>query len=87
MKEVLEVLKKECPKEKKDEFSQICDAKTTGFLLNERMINFPQQLIPNLLTTIKEDIEWATTSDVFDHESTRLILRKFKTRSYSSLRI
>ena len=42
MKEVLEVLKKECPKEKKDEFSQSCDAKTAGFLLNERMINFPQ---------------------------------------------
>ncbi|KAK8803291.1 hypothetical protein WA158_000985 [Blastocystis sp. Blastoise] len=74
-KPIYNILKNNCPDSNKTQFNQLMSDKTTGILINERMINFPPQLIPNMFSSIHEDIKWATTDkDVQNKE-----LFKFKT--------
>ena len=56
--DILSILKKKCPAEKKEVFEGYLK-KNVGLLLNERMRNFPDQVIPPLYSSLNEDIKWA----------------------------
>lgn len=58
MKDILSILRKKCPQEKKEEFETFLKKKT-GLLINERMRNFPPEVIPPLYSSLDEDIKWA----------------------------
>ena len=55
---MLSILQKNCPSELKKSFNSYL-SKSTGILLNERMRNFPPEVMPPLFNSLQEDIKWA----------------------------
>lgn len=58
IKSILLILKKNCPPELERSFNDYL-SKNTGILLNERMRNFPPEVMPPLFNSLQEDIKWA----------------------------
>lgn len=58
IKSILSILKKNCPPELERSFNDYL-SKNTGILLNERMRNFPPEVMPPLFNSLQEDIKWA----------------------------
>lgn len=47
-----------CPDSKKNKFRELLENPKLGLLLNERLINIPNTLAPELHETIYEEVEW-----------------------------
>ena len=58
LQSILSILRKNCPAELRKQFDGYLE-KSTGILLNERMRNFPPEVIPPLFNSLQEDIKWA----------------------------
>ena len=73
---ILSILRKNCPEELLPKFEEAI-AKPTGLLLNERMRNFPPEVIPNLFNSLGEDIKWALensdTKEAFKYDNMLVI--------------
>ena len=71
IKDILSILRKNCPSELKDSFESFL-SKPTGLLLNERMRNFPPEVMPHLFESLGEDVKWAlensSTKEAFQYE-------------------
>ena len=82
---LMTVLLGQCPPDYITNFQAKLESTSCAFLLNERMINLPYQLIPPLHKALLDDIAWAVSNDPkpaqFELEHFVLISRRSLVRS------
>lgn len=59
MKAIQDYIMKKCPKRKRSQLRNVLGNKYTALLLNERMVNMPAEIAPNLHKCFVEDLDWA----------------------------
>lgn len=75
IKSILSILKKNCPPELERSFNDYL-SKNTGILLNERMRNFPPEVMPPLFNSLQEDIKWALEVEMMHCVEGRIVTTK-----------
>lgn len=53
-----------CDEKQRAALTDIVSSSTCGWLINERVVNLPVQLLPPLLDALVQDVNWARTNPV-----------------------
>ena len=77
VKEIAAHLKGKCPKDLKDKLGEAFTEKGVGMVINERLINIPQETAPPLVDGLFDEIGWAT-----EDEPTQELRDSFKFSKY-----
>lgn len=77
VKEIAAHLKGKCPKDLKDKLGEAFTEKGVGMIINERVINIPQETAPPLVDGLFDEIGWAT-----EDEPTQELRDSFKFSKY-----
>jgi len=77
IKEIAAHLKNKCPKDLKDQLSAVLVEQGVGLIINERVMNIPQETAPPLVEGLFNEIGWAT-----EDEPTEELREYFKFKKY-----
>ena len=77
MQETIDYLKKNCPKDLKDQFEALLGEEGVGLIINERVINVPQETAQPLVNLLFDEISNAT-----EDEPTEELRESFKFKKY-----
>lgn len=77
MQETIAYLKKNCPKDLKDQFESLLGEEGVGLIINERVINVPQETAQPLVNLLFDEISNAT-----EDEPTEELRESFKFKKY-----
>lgn len=66
MKDIINIIVEACPSDLLNDFKSKINSKNTGLLINERLINVPDELVPHLHKNLYDDIEYAKKNGIED---------------------